>query len=77
MEEALLEFDVKLKDFVENCIEVDNYRKKVKDKYNALYFLDVAQVIEIIKKFKGKYPNIALEQRGTKPRIQNFNFDTW
>ena len=60
MEEDLLELDVKLRDFGETCIKVGNYRQKVKDKYEALKLLDVAQVTKIIEKFKGKYPNIAL-----------------
>ena len=34
--EALLELDTKLGDFAETRIEVDNYRQKVKDKYEAL-----------------------------------------
>ena len=58
--EALLELDTKLRDFVETCIEVVNYRKKVRDKYNALDLLDMAKVTEIIKKFKGKNLDIAL-----------------
>ena len=58
--EALLELDTKLGDFAETQIEVDNYRQKVKDKYKALDILDVAKIIEMIKKFKGKHPNIAL-----------------
>ena len=59
-EEALLELDTKLIDFAETQIEVDNYRQKVKDKYEALDLLDVAKITEIIDKFKGKHPNIAL-----------------
>ena len=42
MEEALLELDVKLRDFVETRIEVGNYRQKVKDNYEALDFLNVS-----------------------------------
>ena len=60
IEEALLDLDVKLGDFVETCIKVGNYRQKVKDKYEALKLLDVAQVTKIIEKFMGKYPGIAL-----------------
>ena len=30
----------------------------------------------MIEKFKGKYPNIALEWQRTKPRCQNFDFGT-
>lgn len=52
--EALLDLDVKLGDFMETCIGVGNYRQKVKDKYEALDLLDVAQVMEIIEKFKRK-----------------------
>ena len=55
-----MELDTKLRDFVETKIEVDNYRQKVKDKYQALDLLDVAKITEMIEKFKGKYPNIAL-----------------
>lgn len=51
---------MKLRDFAETRIEVGNYRKKVKDEYEALDFLDEALDTEIIKKFKTKYPNIAL-----------------
>jgi len=51
---------VKLGDFAKTCIEVGNYRQKVKDKYDALDFLDATQVIEIIEKFKKKYLYIAL-----------------
>ena len=56
----MVELDVKLKDFVETHIEVGNYRQIVKDKYDALDFLDATQVTEIIDKFKRKYPDIAL-----------------
>ena len=59
-EEALLELDTKLKDFVETQIEVDNYRQKVKEKYEALDLPDVAKITKMIDKFKGKHPNIAL-----------------
>ena len=58
--EALLELDTKIRDFADTYIEVDNYRKKVKDKYDALDILDVAKIIEIIEKFKGKHRDIAL-----------------
>ena len=58
--EALLELDTKLEDFAETQIEVEKYRQKVKDKYEALYLLDIAKIIEIIEKFKGKHPDIAL-----------------
>ena len=60
IEEALLELDTKLKDIVDTHIEVDNYRQKVKYKYDSLDLLDVAKIIEIIEKFKGKHPDIAL-----------------
>ena len=60
-EEALIELDAKLGDFAETRIEVDNYRQKVKDKYLALSLPEVTKIIEMIEKFKGKYPNIALE----------------
>ena len=60
MEEALLELDTKLVDFAKTRIEVDNYRKKVKDKYNALGLLDVAKATKIIDKFKDEYPYITL-----------------
>ena len=60
IEEALLELDTKLWDFAETCTEVDNYRKKVRDKYNALDLLDATKVTKIIEKFKGKHPYIAL-----------------
>ena len=59
-EEALMELDTKFGDFAETRIEVDNYRKKVKDKYQALNLPDATKITEIIEKFKGKYPNIAL-----------------
>ena len=49
-EEALLQLDTKLGDFFETWIEVENYRKKVKDKYEALYLPYVAKIIEIIEK---------------------------
>ena len=58
--EALMELDTKHGDFAETQIEVDNYRQKVKDKYQALDLLDVTKITEIIEKFKGKHPNIAL-----------------
>ena len=76
IEEALLELDTKLEDFVETRIEVDNYRQKIKDKYEALDLSDVAKITEIIEKFRGKHPHIALGWRGTKFRSQNFIFDT-
>ena len=59
-EEELLELDTKLGNFAETHIEVDNYRKKVKDKYNALDLLDVTKVAKIIEKFMDKHPDIAL-----------------
>ena len=59
-QEALLELDIKLGDFAETQIEVDNYRQKVKDKYETLNLLDATKIIEMIEKFKGKHPNIAL-----------------
>ena len=37
--------------------------KKVKEKYEALDFLDVAEITEIIEKFKGKHPNIIWDER--------------
>ena len=58
--EALLELDTKLEDFSKTHIELDNYKKKVKDKYNALDLLDATKVTKIIEKFKGKHPYIAL-----------------
>ena len=60
IEEALMELDTILGDFAETLIEVDNYRSKVKEKYQALDLLDVAKITEMIEKFKGKHPNIAL-----------------
>ena len=60
IEEALLELDTKLKDFAKTRIEVDNYKQKVKEKYEALDLLDAAKITEIIEKFKGKHPDIAL-----------------
>ena len=60
IEEALLDLDVKLGDFVETQIEVGNCRQKVKKKYEALDFPYVTQVTQIIEKLKRKYPNIAL-----------------
>ena len=60
IEEALLELDTKLGDFAETRIEVDNYRLKVKDKYEALYLLDATNITKMIEKFKDKHPNIAL-----------------
>ena len=75
IEEALLELDTKLWDFIETWIEVDNYRKKLKDKYEALDLPDVAKITKMIDKFKGKHPKIALGWRRTKPRCRNFSFD--
>ena len=60
-EEALIELDAKLGDFAETRIEVDNYRQKVKDKYQALSLPKAAKITEMIEKFKVKYPDIALE----------------
>ena len=40
---------------------MDNYRQKVKDEYQALSLSDATKITEMIEKFKGKYPNIALE----------------
>ena len=60
IEEALIELDSKLGEFAESQIEVDNYRQKVKEKYQTLDLPNVAKIIEMIEKFKGKYPNIAL-----------------
>ena len=60
IEEALLELDTKLGDFAETRIEVDNYRQKMKEKYEALDLLDVTNITEMIEKFKGKHPNITL-----------------
>ena len=59
-EEALLELDAKLGDFSDTRIEVDNYREKVKEKYEALDLSDVDKITKMIEKFKGKHPNIAL-----------------
>ena len=60
IEQALLELDTKLGDYAETRIEVENYRQKVKDKYEALDLLDATKITEMIEKFKGKHPNIAL-----------------
>ena len=60
-EEAVMELYAKLGDFAETRIEVDNYRQKVKDKHQALNLPDATKITEMIEKFKGKYPNIALE----------------
>ena len=60
IEEALLELDTKLGDFAETQIEVDNYRKKVNNKYNSLDIHDVTKITNMIEKFKDKHPNIAL-----------------
>ena len=76
IEEALLELDTKLKDFAKTWIEVDNYRQKVKDKYEALDLLYAAKITKMIEKFNGNHPNMALGWRRTKTRCQNFNFDT-
>ena len=57
----MIELDAKLGDFAETQIEVDNYRKKFKDKYQTLSLPNAKKIIEMIEKFKGKYPNIALE----------------
>lgn len=51
--------DIKLRDFANTHIEVDNYQK-VKYKYDALDLPDAAKITEIIKKFKGKHQDIAL-----------------
>ena len=59
-EEALLDLDVKLGAFVETHLEVRKHRQKLKDRCEALDFLDATQVMEIIKKFKSKYLDIAL-----------------
>ena len=40
-EEALLDLDVKLGDFVKTSIEVGNYRQKFKDNYEALYLMEL------------------------------------
>ena len=50
--EALLELDTKLGDFADTWIEVNNYRQKVKDKYEALDLLDAAKITKMIEKFK-------------------------
>ena len=60
-EEALIESDASRGDFAETRIEVDNYRQKVKDKYPALSLPDATKITDMIEKFKGKCPNIALE----------------
>lgn len=60
IEEVLLELDTKLEDFVLTRIEVSNYGKLVKSKYGDLDLLETTQVMEIIKKFKGKHPDIIL-----------------
>ena len=59
-EEVLMELDTKLGDFAETWIEVDNYRQKVKDKYQALNLLYSTKITKMIEKFKGKHLNIAL-----------------
>ena len=56
--------DAKLGDFAETRVEVDNYRQKFKDKYQALNLPDVTKITEMIEKFKGKYPNIAWNDNG-------------
>ena len=60
-EEALMELDTELGDFAKTWIELDNYRQKAKDKYQALNLPDATKITKMIEKFKGKYPNIALE----------------
>ena len=60
-EEALIELDAKLGDFTKTRIEIDIYRQKVKDKYQALSLPDATKITEMIEKFKGKCPNIVLE----------------
>ena len=60
IEEALLEFDTKLRDFAKTRIEVDNYRQKIKNKYEALDLPDAAKITKMIEKLKEKHPNIAL-----------------
>ena len=39
---------------------MDNYKQKVKDKYEALDLPDETKITEMIEKFKDKHPNIAL-----------------
>ena len=56
----MLELDTKLGDFADTHIKVENYKQKVKGKYDALYLPDATKIIVIIEKFKGKHPNIAL-----------------
>ena len=46
-----MELDTKLGDFAETQIEVDNYRQKVKDKYQALHLPNVTKITEMIEKF--------------------------
>ena len=66
---------MKLGDFVETHIEVDNYSKKVKDKlYDALDFPYLSQVIDIIEKIKRKCPDIALVCRGNRTQKLEFQF---
>ena len=60
-EEALVKLDAKLGDFAETRIEIDNYRQKVKDEYQALSLPDATKITEMIEKFKNKCSNIALE----------------
>ena len=55
IEEALLELDTKLGNFVDTQFEVDNYKQKVKDKYETLDLPDATKITEIIEKFKGKH----------------------
>ena len=59
-EEVLLDLDVKLVHFVETRIEVRNYGKKVKEKYEDIDFLDGIKVMDIIEKSNRKYLDIAL-----------------
>ena len=59
-EEVLLELDTKLEDFEATHIEASNYHLVANDKYEALDFLYVSQVIYITDKFKRKHQNIAL-----------------
>ena len=55
IEETLMELDTTLGDSVEIRIEVDNYRKKVNEKYQAFYLPNVAKTTKMIDKFKGKH----------------------
>lgn len=58
IEEALLELDTKLGNFVESGIEIGNYQQVVKNKYEALDLLEATQIAETMEKFKNKHLDI-------------------